>query len=286
MLGRMVQAVDERVQRYILDGTDEDLRRLVGIAHGAADMARTALRKVGVQEGWRAIDCGCGPLGGMAVMSEMVGPSGRVVGLDFNPSTVEKARTVAASLGLGNVEVVVGDVHDIDPAQLGGPFDVAYTRLFLMHQVDAVATLRKIGGLLRPGGWLVSHEAMRTPPPRSHPNLDALGAYWDLLYRLLDRAGVPFGAVEDLPGSAREAGFEVCGLGGSAYVMDPAMGFELHAATLAAIRERALQAGVATPEQIDNLLRGLRVARDSDYEWVFSPFLLDLALRKPETPQL
>jgi hypothetical protein len=35
-----------------------------------------------------------------------------------------------------------------------------------------------------------SRNGKRSPPPRSHPHLDALGAYWDLLYELLERAGV------------------------------------------------------------------------------------------------
>jgi SAM-dependent methyltransferase len=43
-------------------------------------------------------------------------------------------------------------------SRVGGPFDLAYTRLFLMHQPDPVRTLRQIAGLLRPGGWLVAQE--------------------------------------------------------------------------------------------------------------------------------
>jgi hypothetical protein len=49
----MAEAVAERVRRYILDGSDEDLRRLLGIAEISAEMARAAFRRVGVQQGWR-----------------------------------------------------------------------------------------------------------------------------------------------------------------------------------------------------------------------------------------
>src|ERR1700750_2162241 len=113
-----------------------------------------------------------------------------------------------------------------------------------MHQTDPVGTLRKLAGLLRPGGWLVAQEALRTPPPRAQPDLDALGVYWDLTHRLLQRAGVPPGAVEDLPRSAQEAGFKVSGMSGTFWVMDPELGFEIHASTVAAARERAIQAGL------------------------------------------
>ena len=79
----MAEVIAERVRHYILDGSDEDLRRLLSIAEISAEMARSAFARVGMQEGWHAIDCGCGPIGGLAVMAEMVGPAGRVVGVDF-----------------------------------------------------------------------------------------------------------------------------------------------------------------------------------------------------------
>ena len=59
----MAEAVAERVRRYILDGSDEDLRRLLGIAEISAEMARAAFGRLGVRQGWTAIDCGCGPIG-------------------------------------------------------------------------------------------------------------------------------------------------------------------------------------------------------------------------------
>jgi ubiquinone/menaquinone biosynthesis C-methylase UbiE len=202
----MAEALAERVRRYILDGTDQDLRRLLSIAEVSAEMARAAFRRLGVQEGWNAIDCGCGPIGALAVMAEAVGPTGRIVGVDFSEPAVQRARTVVSTLELGNVEVVAGDVHELELAALGGPFDLAYTRLFLMHQADLVRTLHCIADLLRLGGWLVAQEPLCSPAPRSHPHLETLASWWDLVHELLERAGVPSGAVEDLPGSAREAG--------------------------------------------------------------------------------
>jgi hypothetical protein len=80
----MAEAIAERVRRYILDGGDEDLRRLLGVAESTREMAGSAFRRVGMQEGWHVIDCGCGPIGGLAVMAEMAGPTGRVVGVDFS----------------------------------------------------------------------------------------------------------------------------------------------------------------------------------------------------------
>jgi SAM-dependent methyltransferase len=280
----VAEAIEERVRRYILDGSDEDLRRLLGVAETTREMARSAFRRAGMREGWHVIDCGCGPIGGLAVMAEMVGPAGRVVGVDFSEPAIQRARSVVAALQLGNVEVFAGDIHDLDAAAVGGPFDLAYTRFFLMHQPDPVRTLSQIARLLRPGGWVVAHEALRSPPPRSHPRLGALGAYWDLTYDLLERAGgVSDGAVDGLAGSARAAGLEVVAVGGGFGIIDPELGFDLHAATLLAARERAVASGIAAGQQIDDLVSDLRAAKGGGYEWVSTPFCLDLTLRKPLT---
>ena len=278
----MAEAIAERVRRYILDGGDEDLRRLLGVAESAAELARSALRRAGLRESWHVIECGCGPIGGLAVMAEMVGPAGRVVGVDFSEPAIKRARSVVAALELSNVELFAGDIHELDAAAVGGPFDLAYTRFFLMHQPDPVRTLTQIARLLRPGGLVVTQEALRVPPPQSHPRLEALGAYWDLVYEVLEQAGgVPPGAVDGLAASARTAGLDVVAADGSFGLIDPELGFELHAATLLAARERAVAAGIATGQQIDDLAGDLRAAKNGDYEWVSMPFFLDLAFHKP-----
>jgi SAM-dependent methyltransferase len=276
----MAEEVTERVSRYILDGSDPDLGRLLSGAELGAENARTAFRRVGVQPGWNVIDCGCGPIGGLAVLAEMVGPAGRVVGVDVSPAAVQRARAVVTALELGIVEVVAGDLHDLDAAALGGPFDLAFSRAFMMHQADPVRTLRRIADLLRPGGWLVVHEALESPPPRSHPHLEAVADHWDLVHEVLHRNGVPAGAVEDLPRSARQAGLEVTAVRGLFLVEDPEPMFEIYAATVEAVRERGIQLGIAA-ERIDGLVQDLRAAKDGGYEWVTSSYYLDLALRKP-----
>ena len=278
----MTDATVDKVRRYVLDGSDDDLRRLLSLSESFAEHARRTLRRVGVGPGWTVIDCGCGPIGGLAILAEMVGPAGRVVGVDFSEPTIEYARSVMAALGLENVELVAGDIHELDAATLGGPFDLAFTRAFLMHQADPARTLGRIAGLLRPGGWIIAHEPLSSPPPRSLPHLGALETYWDLLHEVMERAGVPRGTVERLPRSAREAGLEIAEADGFFATQDPAIGFEIHAGSLAAARERAIEAGIAA-EMVDDVVALLRAAKAGGYEWVTSPFLLDLVLRKPQS---
>ena len=101
-----------------------------------------------------------------------------------------------------------------------------------------------------------------------------------MIGELLQRTGTSPATVENLPQSAREAGLEVVGINGWFRVMDAQLGFDIHAGTLAAVRERAIQFGV-TAEEVDDLTRQLDAVKVGDYQWVSSPFFLDLLLRKP-----
>jgi SAM-dependent methyltransferase len=278
----MSGAAAAQAERYILDGSDADLRRLLGIARITEDAARAALNRVGVQRGWRALECGCGPIGALPVIADVVGPAGQVLGVDFVDSTVERARWTIAQLGLSNVEVRVSDVNAPDfPTIVGAPVDLAFTRCFLMHQSDLTETIGRIAEVVRPGGWIVGHEPMRSPPPRSHPQLDALTTYWELMHKVMESAGAPPRTVDDISAAATAAGLEVVRLGGFFMPLEPASGFELHAATAAAAKDRAVDAGIATQAEIDQLVDDLRAAIHANYEWVSTPFFLDLAARKP-----
>src|ERR1700691_4021798 len=100
----MSEELTARVSRYINDGSDQDLRRLLRGAELVAEPARTAFRRAGIQQGWNVIDCGCGPLGGLAVLAEMVGPAGRVVGVEPSPATVQRAPEGVSALDVGKLE--------------------------------------------------------------------------------------------------------------------------------------------------------------------------------------
>jgi hypothetical protein len=134
--------------------------------------------------------------------------------------------------------------------------------------------------LIRPGGWIIVHEPLRFPPPRSHPPLDALGTYWEMLHGVLERAGVPAGTVEDLPAAARAVGLDVASADGFFVLGEPELAFEIHAGTLTAFAGAAVQLGIAA-KTIDGLIGSLRAGKAGGYEWVSTPFFIDLALRRP-----
>ncbi|HJQ42539.1 MAG TPA: class I SAM-dependent methyltransferase [Jatrophihabitantaceae bacterium] len=272
----MVGEVDV-VARYVLDGSDEDLRRLLKISSVLAPTTRAAITAAPIDAGWTVLECGCGPLGAMAILSELVGAEGRVVGLDFNPGTVERARSVVDELGLRNVEVQTGDIND-SACDAGGPYDLAFTRCFLMHQSHPQHTLERIAAHLRPGGWIVAMEPLWSPTPFAHPPMDAVGTAWEMLNRAAVSGGAAPAAVADLADSARRAGLTVARSAGSFQYMDPEIGFALHAATTTAARDRIIATGAATAGEVDAVIAELEQARSAD-GWVSTPVSLVLALR-------
>jgi hypothetical protein len=81
--------------------------------------------------------------------------------------------------------------------------------------------------------------------------------------------------------SAVRAGVEVASANGFFNVMEPSVGFDIHASAVAALKSRLVGTGVADGSEVDELERSLRQAASGETGWLTSPFMLDLTLRKP-----
>jgi ubiquinone/menaquinone biosynthesis C-methylase UbiE len=112
---------------------------------------------VGVKPGWNALDLGCGPRGALELLSERVGPTGHVTGLDFDPEHVAQARALASDQELTNVAVVQGDARRTEWPP--GAFDLIHARLLLVTIPDPAKVVAEMARLVRPGGWVVGDEA-------------------------------------------------------------------------------------------------------------------------------
>jgi ubiquinone/menaquinone biosynthesis C-methylase UbiE len=107
--------------------TDEDrLARQAGVM-AAATMA--FLAGVGARPGMACLDLGCGDGQVSIQLARLVGPAGRVVGIDTDGDAIAIARRAAAAAGV-EVTFVEGDAAI--PAERDG-FDLAFSRLLLSH---------------------------------------------------------------------------------------------------------------------------------------------------------
>src|SRR5262245_22198608 len=75
----------QRNAAYFASQVDStEVERLVATARLRDPHIRDGLRRTGIRPGDKTIDIGCGPLGALLVLADMVGPTGTVVGLDMD----------------------------------------------------------------------------------------------------------------------------------------------------------------------------------------------------------
>ncbi|MFI5050391.1 MAG: class I SAM-dependent methyltransferase [Gaiellales bacterium] len=152
--------------RYVLGSAEAELRRLDLQAASIDRATRLLLRATGLGEGMRVLDLGTGLGHVSAILAEMVGPEGEVIGLDQSAEALEVAASRAADAGLDNVRFVRGDVTAWRDDR---PFDAVVGRLVLFHMPDPVAVLRHHASAVRPGGKVAMIDfdvgAARTEPP-------------------------------------------------------------------------------------------------------------------------
>jgi trans-aconitate methyltransferase len=166
---------------YVLGGTLTEQQRLILQAKGLETPARSLLGRIPLYPGARAVDIGCGPIGIMDVLSERVGPSGVVVGVEREPRFAEMARAELGDRGLRNVEVVNADALRTELVR--NSYDLAHERLVLINLPAATqaALLAEMISLLRPGGTIALQEydsASYVCYP-AHPSWDVLLGTWN-----------------------------------------------------------------------------------------------------------
>jgi SAM-dependent methyltransferase len=110
-----------------------------------------ALRLNPPREGQRILDIGCGFGDTTQQIAALVGPSGEAVGVDAAANFIEAATNEAEEAGARNARFFVADVQS-EP--LGGPYDMAFSRMGTMFFVSPVAALRNVRQSLVPGGRL------------------------------------------------------------------------------------------------------------------------------------
>jgi 2-polyprenyl-3-methyl-5-hydroxy-6-metoxy-1,4-benzoquinol methylase len=135
------------VTEYVFDsGWERERDRLRGLESlfdGATIRYLTAL---GVTEGWRCLEVGCGA-GAVALwLADKVGTTGRVVATDLDTRFIE-------GHGRSNLEVRAHDILRGAPEAAG--FDLVHARAVIEHVSDHDAALAHLLAAVRPGGWVL-----------------------------------------------------------------------------------------------------------------------------------
>ena len=105
-----------------------------------------------LEGGQTVLDLGCGAGTDLLIAAQMVGPDGRVIGIDMTTSMLDRARESAAAMGLENVELHEGLIETLplDDASV----DVVISNGVIDLIVDKEAVFAEIDRVLKPGGRL------------------------------------------------------------------------------------------------------------------------------------
>ncbi len=104
----------------------------------------------GLAPGQTVLDLGSGAGLDAFVARRIVGDNGRVLGVDFTPEMVEKARVNAGKLGYTNVEFQEGDIEDLPYAS--SSVDVIISNCVLNLVPEKEQAFAGMARVLRPGG--------------------------------------------------------------------------------------------------------------------------------------
>jgi len=113
---------------------------------------RLVLERAPLAAGAAVLEVGCGPGTDLCDVAGIVGPSGRLVGVDSSEVMIAEARRRAAELGVA-VTFERGDVQALSFRD--GTFDVCRALRLLEHVSDPARALAEMARVTRPGGRVV-----------------------------------------------------------------------------------------------------------------------------------
>ncbi len=139
----------------------------------------TALVRLGLGAGWRCVDVGAGGGDVSVALAEMVGREGRVYAVDSDP----QARDEVARAAAAHAQVIALTQAGED-LSLPEEVDLAFCRFLLLHVLEPVDVVEKMGAAVRTGGWVVAEEpitsggriagAALSMPDAPHPDVGAI----------------------------------------------------------------------------------------------------------------
>jgi SAM-dependent methyltransferase len=188
---------------YLLGYRRTEQERLERQADELAHESAWLFDQIGVGDGWRVVEVGCGPRGCLRLLSERVGARGRVVGVERNDEQVERARQFVADNRLTNVEVLHADARSTGLPE--GTFDLATARLVLVNVPEPEQIVAEMVRIVRPGGVVALHEADSTTQ-RCDPPLFAQTRLLQVLSTYAEMNGIDRSIGTRVPRMLRDAG--------------------------------------------------------------------------------
>jgi ubiquinone/menaquinone biosynthesis C-methylase UbiE len=152
-----VRALDCFMQKttYTLGHSPGEAGRIIRQAEVLRPITQRLLRNAGVDRGMHVLDIGCGPGDVTLLAADLVGPTGRVTGIDPSSDAIALARSRADAGAYRNTEFVCSSLEKLTKS---AKFDAVVCRYVLIHQSDPVGFIESASQFVRNGGVLALHE--------------------------------------------------------------------------------------------------------------------------------
>ncbi|MFK7886319.1 MAG: methyltransferase domain-containing protein [Gammaproteobacteria bacterium] len=194
-------------EHYVLGSHDEEFERL-HLQHQVWSPDTTALwQRAGFGPGQTLLDAGCGPGLATSDLAGLVGPDGRVTGLDEAERFVGAATARSAALGLGNVSIARADLQSV--LELTPEYDGVFLRWVLSFLSRPGRAFGQLAAALKPGGALVAMDYCHYEAARVFPRSDTLDQLFHYIARANEQSGGDFDHGAQLATWARREGLIV-----------------------------------------------------------------------------
>jgi SAM-dependent methyltransferase len=234
---------------YSLGASQSELARLDAQAASIAGPTALFLRSAGIAPGMRVLDLGTG-LGHVAFqISELIGPSGAVVGIDQAAAMLAVAEQRRVEAHIDNVCFVHADAQSFRD---GEAFDAVVGRLILFHVSDPVEVVRHhVRGLADDGLLLMIDFDVGSA--RSEPPVPVFDVARDWVIEAFRRAGAHPMIGTQLGLVLRDAGLsDVQTFGLQSYLTpDDPVGAALLSSVVNSLAPIIVASGIATEEELD-----------------------------------
>lgn len=266
---------------YVLGHSEKELTRLERQGQIFGAETRDTLRRAGISSGMAVLDIGCGVGDVAMIAAEIVGPTGRVLGIDTAHQALELASARAARAGYDWLTYQKADIYGY---QSGSLFDAVVGRFILTHVPDAVGALKAMVRLIRPQG-IAAFIEMDIDQAGAVPEMPLLRTCIDWMIATYRSVGTDPNMGSKLYATFRAAGLTPRLFGTCRIESGPdSIAYEFTAETLRSLLPAMERYGIASPDEVglDTVAARLREAALAGDHCIFMPRLIGAWATTPE----